>query len=320
MEKQTKIAFRIIIIGLIVFIPLSISSLVLKITGFNLVKEEINPNNDMYYNNKIWFYNESKELLAKYTCKNQSCKLATNTLDDENYSINSYREGKDEEIKPIDNKYAFIKDGKQIVLFDISNNEVNKSFEAINAESIKNYSIGISDNYFIISKNGKYGVVKLDKGLVIVLPFKYEFIGLIGNINDDNMIYSDYFVVKEDNNYKLIDKNQVEYTSNIFGEITDFYNKFLIIKNDDRYYLTGFNGEIYKDYGGSFDNEFKKLTFTDNYVNCLTIDDTFYVFDSRYDSIVSKEYHIGINDTYKTRLNEQLKLEIYINDILEETI
>ena len=52
MDKQTKIAFRIIIIGLIVFIPLSISSLVLKITGFTLVKEEINPNNDMYYNNK----------------------------------------------------------------------------------------------------------------------------------------------------------------------------------------------------------------------------------------------------------------------------
>ena len=79
--KANKYSLVIIILLLVITLPLTVMGYIYKQNH----KVDENKNHEMYYKGKIWFYNNSGELLGTYECKTEVCELAKSTIDDEEY-------------------------------------------------------------------------------------------------------------------------------------------------------------------------------------------------------------------------------------------
>ena len=84
-----KLTSKIIIVLLVIFIPLSIIGL-LNHKEDSLQTIDENPNKEVFYNNKVYFY-QGDELLGTYICQN--CKKTETVIDDSNYHTNYYKYG-----------------------------------------------------------------------------------------------------------------------------------------------------------------------------------------------------------------------------------
>ena len=229
-NKYKKGAFIITLVLLLITLPLTIIGIIFKNNG-----SAENPNKEFYYDNHLYFYNSDEELLAKYECMFKNCGYAIETNLDNDYGINYYKT-EDKIIDGIiDNKYAFISDykdeQKSVTLYDLEKNDIYASYK-----SVKNYGIGIMDNYYIVqSITGTYGVIKIDNGKVEnVLPFVYEYIALQNDIDlEQNKILADTFIVKMNNKWYLIDKNQAEFINGIEQPIIAFDSSSYIVKSEN---------------------------------------------------------------------------------------
>lgn len=67
-------------------------------------------------------------------------------------------------------------------------------------KSVKNYGIGINNDYYIVmGVTGNYGVIKIDKDeITTVMPFTYEYIALQNDVDlENNKLSTDAFIVKK---------------------------------------------------------------------------------------------------------------------------
>ncbi len=222
-----------------------------------------------YFDGKIYIYeDEAKEKqLGVYTCNNknsideetselQNCKIATES----SYSDNDIEMNHQDDLGtlPIYNKrYAFIKDGNAIILYDLTEGRNKTTSNSIDASAYTktNEITWVSTNSLqIIAENtgGKFGIIEMTsndvKGLV---EFNYSHIERIG-LN---------YLVQDSSGYKLLNQKGEEITDSCTNKIKNYNGEYFLTFNDNKYYLYPYKGTpfdktaydyiaLYEDYYG----------------------------------------------------------------------
>lgn len=310
MNKYKKGALVISIILLVITLPLTVMGIIYN----KGIKNVDNPSKLFHYNNKLYFYNEIGDLIGNYECNFKNCSYVKQTIDDEDYSINYYKSDISD-TKLISNRYAFIADYKDNVglinLYDIKDNKSVAMYK-----SVKNYGIGINNNYYIVAGvTGKYGVIEISNSEVkTILPFTYDFIGLQNDIDlETNKISSDTFIVKKDNTWFLTDVNEAIFTEKMLNPIVAFDTKTFITKNDN-YNLYNYNGTF------RLNGSYKYLNYISKYIEVKDINNNYYILDGNTLSIVSNTFTTNDESVIETTVNGDNKLEIKIDNEIKQTI
>lgn len=273
---------------------------------------EFNTNNDQStldfkVDGALHFY-DGRKLLGSYTCNDfNTCDYAAFKIDDDTTNVDYLKS--DYQTKIINNRYVFIFDG-DYHLFDLTKNEVLATYKFI-----KNYGIGLEEDKFIVC-DALCGVIKLANDYKIEIPLNYEFVGLIANQRDNKLI-SDRYIIKKDNKWSILDKNN-QINSNEFDEgIVAFSGKYIITKANNKYKLYDYDGANLLANG-----EYNYLSFTENYVNVINQENELYVYDVDNDKEVTNKFKIN-GDNYKevfdSKLIESDKLKLIINDEQQNT-
>ncbi len=164
---KNKNVFKTIIVLLIIFIPLTIWSYILK--DKNIGSNNDNPKHFPYYQSALWFY-DNDNLIGKYNCSFDRC---------------SYKLG--------NTKYTIIRDGDNYFLYDIRNEKVLEEYDNAN---------NIIDNDYIVTSNNLKGVVRVGDETKVVIPLNYEEVKLSSNLKDNYLVKKDnvWFIVDSENN------------------------------------------------------------------------------------------------------------------------
>lgn len=315
-QEPRKGVLITIIVLLIIFIPLSICSFVLHKMddekGFT--KHEENLNHEFYYQNKLYFYDNTDKLIGTYDCTTTNCNYAKSTINDEKYAIDYYKT-EDLETKLIQNRYAFLTDAESNgnpFLYDVQNHRKTVSFS-----SIKNYGIGIEENNVIVEDDeGKFGVLSLDADPKIVIDYEYDFIGLANFINNEkNEVMNDLYVAKKAKEWFLIDKNGAVLTDPLKREIVSYNGQNIIVKDNFGYYLINYNNDEVLT-----ESPYTSLSFTGKYLNILNQYNDFTVYDVSKKTNLIEPIHVKATDKISSQLNEKGKLEILQNEKVIETV
>ena len=249
--KEDKGVLITIIVLLIIFLPLTI----LGYIEHN--KMENNYEHKLYYQGYLWFYDNDK-LIGKYKCNNDMCNLATTTIKDDEYDKRNYRGDLEGTILPINNKYAFIKDGDKIILYDITTNGSLASYKSVN-----NYNTKIVDDTYIVEQeNGKSGVLRFANGLESVIPFEYDFIGLTNNLSENNELIANYFLVKQDNAWFVIDNQNAIVSKKYQDEIIDYriFDQYIAIITNEKIDIYNLDDDILK-YSKNINTDYETIDF-----------------------------------------------------------
>ena len=249
--KEDKGVLITIIVLLIIFLPLTILGYI------EHDKMENNYDHKLYYQGYLWFYDNDK-LIGKYKCNSDTCDLAPTTIKDDEYDKRNYRGDLADTILPINNKYAFIKDGDKIILYDITTNGSLASYRSVN-----NYNTKIVEDLYIIEQeNGKFGVLKFANGLESVIPFEYDFIRLTNNLNENNELIADYFLVKQDNDWFVIDNQNEVVSKKHQSEIIDYriFDKYIAIITNGKIDIYNINDDNLK-YSKNINTDYETIDF-----------------------------------------------------------
>lgn len=254
MEKN-KTTLVTIVFLLLILIPCTI---------FGTIKhfEEQNKNHEFYYKGELYFYKDDA-LIGKYSCKTKDCNYA------------SYLEIDTEKTKTtklINNKYAFIKDGKNINLFDVETGNTIVIYD-----EIKSFSISNKQNAFITVKNGLSGVVSFNPNLMGVLANNYD--DVLFNYNKEaKMIDTEKVIVKDKETYKIIKNKEEIFTSD--KKIIEFNDNIIVLLNEDgTYSLVNYeNNSYFSQY------KINKYLLLDKYIALWTLENLdFYQYNSEPD-------------------------------------
>ena len=157
--------------------------------------------------------------------------------------------------------------------------------------------------FIIQDKNNKWGVLYISSNIEAMIPFEYDFIGLKNELDSDSKLVSNKFIVKQDENWYLVDTVNKKLTSSFDYPIYDYNDKVVVLYNDT-YML--------------YDYEAKRL------VPSLNIEK--YMFENSYTGIISNNklyiYYVWQNGpvkVYDINSNSNIKLEykdykIYVYD------
>ena len=125
------------------------------------------------------------------------------------------------------NSLVTVKDGKQGLIDNTGAVIIQNEYQDIQAISEK------YENGYIVQANGKYGVINLNKS--VVLETKYDRIKKVyGN--------SQYYVVEEDGQLKIVDKDRKEYFGGEYDDITAINGDFAIVKSGNKYGVISISG------------------------------------------------------------------------------
>lgn len=284
MEKNKYTLISIIIL-LLIFIPATI-------VGMKEHFKEENPNHEVYFDNKIYFYDNS-ELIAKYTCKTKGCHFA---------KAKNMSGEEDVPTSLILKKYAFITDSNKISLIDVKNGTV-----ILNPEEIKTYEKGIENDSYVIKVNNKFGVISFKPTLKVYLKTDYDDIYFTSSF-DISAKLSD-IVTYKDNKYNIYDKDMnVKFSSETY--IAYKTDNYVIVKNEfDQYFIQDYNNYLlvnlsniteYKVYG-----DYLVIKQDDNNILLKENNTT----TSKFDTIksYSSDVQFALNDnTLTVKLNDEI--------------
>jgi len=137
-------------------------------------------------------------------------------------------------------KYAFIQDGNNILLYNLSEKKEIARYSSVDTSSYTHANeVVLSDAstipFIAVSKNsGKYGVAKISsEGVNPVISFEYDNIKRLG----------DYYVVKSGNTYALYDLNGQKKSVDLPSEIVDYHGNHIKTMKDDTYFVHSFDKE-----------------------------------------------------------------------------
>lgn len=311
-----KVSFIVIIVLLLLFLPLTGYSIYLKINNVEESAPKENKQKEFYFDGKLWFYDTKSELLGTYECKESFCGYGVSYENEKDYSLD-YVEQEVSTLPIINERYAFIKDSNtentnEVNFYDLKNPDM---FKGVKYASVKNYQVGIENNMFIVeSQNHKFGVLQITDMPSLIIPFSYDYLGLVNNVNENGELIADYFVALIENEWMILDKSEARLTKNITNPIVSFSGENIITKDaGNNYQLVDYNGnDVLKE---SFEN----LKFIGKYLECTT-NDSFYIYDINNKKSVSQTHAKTRNDKIRTVLTEKNTIEIYINEKLAETV
>lgn len=205
MKIKNKGTLISIIVLLVVFIPCTIVGMIDRF-------KEVNKEHKSFYDGSLYFYDKKDELVGTYKCVNTICSIA---------DVEFIDTGEKQKTSLINNRYVFINDEKTIKLVDITNNNV-----IANYDNIFVYNDIVKKNYFIVLKDGLYGVISTVPTIVTFVELKYSSLELFQSVEG---IYSlNYILAKDDKNY-VLENGKEKYSSN--DEILYACNNYLVLKD-----------------------------------------------------------------------------------------
>lgn len=305
MKKANKKTLLIIICLLAVFIPLTIYSTAMHYVYLNYTP----PSCDITLSNG-----------ACYGCvyPNGYCGYARNYIEDDTYRINYYKPDALAYVT-VPNNFAFIVDT------NLTTDKINylkdagvivynlNTLEKTAIKGIKNYNIGIADNYYIVVNNdNKYGIVTFSDTMDTVIDYKYDFIGLANKLNDQGLIDNSKSIVLENGNWKLIDKADNPLTSDFKQPIYDYNDSHVILSIGNSYQIFNYHNKALSS------ETFIKVVLKDKYIGVIDTDKKFYVYDCSTEQIISNKYKAEVYDDIVLEITDGT-LYIYMNGEVLET-
>lgn len=224
MQAKNKGTLISIIVLLIIFIPCTIIGM------FDHFKE-VNKEHLSYYEGSLYFYDDTDHLVGTYKCISSNCSYAKYKIIDTNEEIPG---------KLINNRYAFINDDSTIKVYDVVNN-----IEIARYDNVMTYSNVLKMNHYIVSKDGKYGIIKTIPTIITYVDLKYSSLELLKNTNNEYTL--EYILAKDDKTYLLkngkekysTDEDQILYASDKFIIIKDIFNNLAITDYENNHLLNG---------------------------------------------------------------------------------
>ncbi len=219
--KTKKSTLYTIIALLVIFVPLTSYGIYQKITSKveNITKE--NPNHDFYYQGRLYFYDEQGNFLGNYTCGADNCGHVKTIIDDESYNLNYYADGTQEYLNYENNDYAFVSDGKNIILYSFK-----LKAPIITYSEVKDYHTTNNHNYLIAKKDGKWGVLNLNS-LTNVIDYTFDFIGLPNKVVD-GVLQTDNFIAFKDNRWYILDAEGNPKNNGVLAPIIAFNPNYIL--------------------------------------------------------------------------------------------
>jgi len=223
-----------------------------------------------YFNKKLYFYKDEfkEELIGSVTCTSENeiassedkytaCNVATDTIYETNDMVSQEVLDRKSTIPIIHDKYVFIKDGKEIKIYDLTNSKKAKgtytSVSSYTANNDNKLSLTGKDTYVVaLNKKGKYGLLHLTKNTVEALvTFEYTGMEVVGDYVVGKKSASSYDVYKLGSDTALVtingalkgysvDKRYIKYVADGAYVVADFQGNEL---NSTRFdYVELYNG------------------------------------------------------------------------------
>ena len=278
LDKKKKIIYTSLLALLLILI---IAGIVLLVVLLNKDEEE-QPSNEQpaviegetlednfyYKDGKLYFLDDNGNELGSYECKNKSvslCYVGFNKVAD-TFDVPVLLDDKGKEMEErypiVDNSYAYVVDNKEesdttVKLYSIKDNKVLKEYKDVKA---------FDDNYAIVATDKKYGLIKLDKGITVLINEQYDYLGMING--EKNLI------AKYNKGYKVIDKNNKSLSSNFSSsyEIKNYNDNFVVANVSGDYAVYDYKANL-------VDTGYEFITLKDKYL-FLVNDDKLYVKNS----------------------------------------
>ena len=263
-----------------------------------------NKNKDYIYKNSIYIY-KNNQLLNKYDCQG-NCTEAISTIENEKYPINIYHLGNSENLKNLNNDYALFKEDEKIKVYNYNFKKVLIEYDEIN-----NYNVKHTDPILIVKKDGKYGVLSL-KNMSPILQVKYDYIAIPNKVTDD-VLDTSKFIVNEEGNWYIMDKdkkyNEIPFTD----PIIDFNDKYIITKNNLGIQINDYSKNTYLN-----DISKKGVYCIGKYILIISNENTIYVYDDLQNNFITS---LEIPNYQKIDFKMVNKMiEIYIDGKIDKTI
>ncbi len=183
--------------------------------------------------NEILEFTVGNVKIGEYTCTSGGyCTVAPETIDDK--SLDFYNDSSIDKLEVMNNKYAFVLDGKDLTTTDIKIHDLINNTTIGEYQQIKNYTVGIEDNILIVKKSGYWGLIKLtETGIEELIPNQYDYIGLHNVMNNDQQLINDEFLVLSNDKYMILNPNGLELSTSFDDEIIAYNGNYLITKNNE---------------------------------------------------------------------------------------
>ena len=310
--KAQKISLIVTIVLLLVFGVLSGYSIYLKAEKEKRDNYVENPNKLEFLNGKLWFYDDKGKLLGTYECENLICGVGEYATTTEEHSLNSLQVSEAKKIPIINNKFVFIRDNKSVeeknmFIYDLEN---KRAYKEMIYTSVNDYGVGLEGGMYIVKdKNNKYGVIQISSVVKPVISTSYEFIGLINDTTKEGKVRTNSFVAMKNGSWLLLDSKETILGEKIQEPIVTYSSRYVVTDaQNGSYRVYNYNGSR------KHESDFKKLWFTEDYLNCVTHDNQFYVYNISSQRVVSDVYNVSDTDVIKTVLDNKRTMSIYIND------
>lgn len=317
--KLQKASLFVILGLLIIFLPATVYGMYLKKEKIaNTNKLLTNEKKELFYNGRLWFYDEKGELLGTYVCEHTFCDIGESVENDSEYAIDSYISEEQVKLPIINNQYVFLKDSDEetsqmVFLHDIKN---NLSYKNKSYYSVKNYQVGLKDNLFIVEDiNHLFGVLAIDEFATMRIKNNYNFIGVANLGFENDKLISDFFVAEKNNSWSILDaKEGGELARNLKEQIVTFTGEYIITKDE----LLNYHVYDY-DNKKALEEDFQNLFFVGRFLACQ-INDEFYIYDLKNQVAISNVHSVRKNDIVEADINSENKLEIKVNGKIKESI
>lgn len=295
--KKNKVVLPLIIVLLLVFIPCSIYGIYNKVL---FTKERGNPNHLHKFENQLFFYNASDELLGVYECKNENCNDARPIIDDE--YLRHY-EGAQSDVGLFGGEYAFIQDGDIVKLHNVRAEKTIAEFSLI-----KNYGTTLDNGSIIVkTTEGYYGLFNMNN-IAFDIATQYTFMGLANN-TEDGVLLTDRIAVKEYDSWYIIGLDNQKLTAPSSYPIYNYDKTYIYyIDENDNYLIYMYDGSIVLP-GVTI----KKIETNAKYHILLNGMGNVQIYDYEYKNLI-KEYS-GFGKTYDYKIEDE-KVNIYDGDTL----
>ncbi len=308
---------KTIIIVVSVIVLLLIIGLIVYFVFFGKGKEEdktkdepvvVEKDNYRYEDGKLVFLDKNDKELGTYECKNkdsEKCLVAKTDYSSDKFerilSVDEYDKEIAKTSQIYHDNYVFVKDGEDIVIYDIK-----KSESDLKLKTVKTYG---TDNYAVVEDDSsKFGLLEINAtGYDYLIKPSYDNLGII------NTELSYLVATDKDKNY-IIDTSNKKLSSAISNDIMNANKKYIVVSTNGSYSLYDYqNQELLSgyDYIGLHSNlvslvNSKKLYLRDNDLNKLyeegiRLDSTDYVKKYVYDKDnrlvdTKKSYEVTVNN------------------------
>ena len=311
------IAFIIILLGFIASLGIA------GIGSFTKIKELIDSQkvepvyiHSFFEEGKLWFYDASDNLIASYECNGVYCGFAYETIDDEGYALKYFNDGTINEIKTIDDMYAFIIDvpapqtsenetaeqytdneenkyhyETKVQLFHLQSNKIVREYMAV-----KNYSILPNRTFIVRNMDGKWGVIQfVGQEVNDIISAQYDYIGVFSPTEDLAPTDYDKYVVLANGYWSLLDTTGKSVSTPLTEPIYGYEGETIVTKPSERvHHLYDFKGQKIYDYN------FEKTNITGKgYIIAYSEGGIAIVVDNKGTVLAEAELMSGQTPTYE---------------------